>query len=254
MSQLGESLIRFDSGRTHKQANQEAGVAGHAPGTCMFSGIKLKYFRSRCRSVTLPPFFFVFFFASLLIFQNNLSSQENVTLPCQLWLQPSPPPPPPTVSLSLSLFTLTSRAAPSPLLFSHLITSFFSLPLSFASPLPPLWGSVVQSVPRNTMFNILQRIYKWIKYKLPHMVTHIPQEEICNERKDVSDWVLSVDFPAFFSLAVLSLKSLTFNRLSLSSPSTFILSISDEKYRKMCRSKASSDKVTLVLPFIFMLN
>ena len=44
-------------------------------------------------------------FASLLIFGNNLSSQENVTLPCQLWLHPPAVchPPPPSLSFSLRL-------------------------------------------------------------------------------------------------------------------------------------------------------
>lgn len=54
---------------------------------------------------------------SLLIFQNDLSSQENVTLPCQLCLRL---PPPPTVSLSLS--SSSSQIPLFPPLFSHLIT------------------------------------------------------------------------------------------------------------------------------------
>lgn len=54
---------------------------------------------------------------SLLIFQNDLSSQENVTLPCQLCLRL---PPPPTVSLSLSLLILLSDPTlPSPLFPSY---------------------------------------------------------------------------------------------------------------------------------------
>lgn len=86
-----------------------------------------------CRSVTLPLFcLFVDFF----FFGNNLSSQENVTLPCRLWLHPYLPP---TVSLSLSLpFSFLSlhhwhrEFSPSPAF--HIL----SCPLSLFSPSPVL--------------------------------------------------------------------------------------------------------------------
>lgn len=83
-------------------------------------------------------------FASLLIFfWNNLSSQENVTLPCRLWLHPNLPP---TVSLSLSLslsshFIIDIESFLPPLLFTAYHVPFPSSPpllCSPASPSPPL--------------------------------------------------------------------------------------------------------------------
>lgn len=87
-------------------------------------------------------------FASLLIFfffGNNLSSQENVTLPCRLWLHPYLPP---TVSLSLSLspsshFIIDIESFLPPLLFTSYHVPFPSSPpllCSPASPSPPLRG------------------------------------------------------------------------------------------------------------------
>lgn len=142
MSQLGESLIRFDSGRTHKQANQEAGVAGHAPGTCMFSGIKLKYFRSRCRSVTLPPFFFVFF--CLFV---DFSEQFVLTGKCHATLSALTPALPTTTAthclpLSLSLYShFSSCSFPSPLFTSYHILFFSPSLLCVSSPPPVRFGS-----------------------------------------------------------------------------------------------------------------
>lgn len=71
---------------------------------------------------------------SLLIFQNNLSSQGNVTLPCQLCLRLLPPP---TVSLCISLSSPSSQISFGarrifPPLFSHLI-KFYALLALLAS-------------------------------------------------------------------------------------------------------------------------
>ena len=125
MSQLGESLIRFDSGRKQTQANQEAGVAVHAPGTCMFSGIKLKYFCSRCRSVTLPLFFFCLFV--------DFSEQFVLTGKCHATLSALTPALPTTTTthcLPLSLFLLSLVELLLPLSSFHILSHPFFLSLS----------------------------------------------------------------------------------------------------------------------------
>lgn len=101
-------------------------------------------------------------FDSLLIFQNNLSSQENVTLPCQLWLPPPPPPPPchpPSLShlsfLSLLIGNIVS-SLPSLHILSHPLFLFTSCPPIFFSASLPLWAwaSTLHWALRNTMFSL----------------------------------------------------------------------------------------------------
>ena len=201
-----------------------------------------------------PCLFFFFFFFCLFV---DFSEQFVLTGKCHATLSALTPALPTATTttthclpLSLSFCShFSSCSFPSPLFTSYHILFSLSLFLLCVSSPPSPWGSVVQSVPRNTMFNVLQRIYKWIKYKLPHMVTHIPQEEICKERRGKmcqTECCLLTFLRFFFFLAFLSPKSLAFYRPSLSSPSTFILSVSDEKDKKMCCSKAAGDKVTLV--------
>lgn len=70
---------------------------------------------------------------SLLIFQNNLSSQGNVTLPCRLCLR-LPPPPTGSLCIALSLSSPSSQISFGtrrifPPLVSHLITFYALLAL-----------------------------------------------------------------------------------------------------------------------------
>lgn len=101
----------------------------------------------------------VYSVAFLLIFWNNLSSQENVTVPCQLCLHL---PPPPTRSLSLSisllLIPLTSHLQHADFsLPSYPITHFVFSSLCIASPAVNLRDSSTGSAKEQTVFilNIL---------------------------------------------------------------------------------------------------
>lgn len=109
---------------------------------------RLLYSCIQCRSVTLPlrslfvDFYFFYFFG------NNLSSQENVTLPCQLCLRLTPPPRHHHHSLSASLcisppstsphVSSATRTRSSPLIAFLL---FLSLPNLLCSPVTPRLGS-----------------------------------------------------------------------------------------------------------------
>lgn len=141
---------------------------------------RLLYSCIQCRSVTLPlrSFFVDFYF--FYFFGNNLSSQENVTLPCQLCLRLTPPPAT-TTTLSLPLFAslllplpLTSRLqhAHAPLLLSHSFC-FFHSQISSA----PLLRQ--DSVAHRGYIRILE----WKIYKVSHMVTCALQKE--NRRRGV---------------------------------------------------------------------
>ncbi len=78
---IRKSLIRFDLERRAdaERANQRAREAGSAASTRVFEN-KAQTFLQFGAAAVSP----CLSFASLLIFRNNLSSQENVTLPCQL--------------------------------------------------------------------------------------------------------------------------------------------------------------------------
>lgn len=145
---IRKSLIRFHLvlEADVERANQKARVAGNPSSprlACLRKGSNIFSAESPCLS-----------FPSLLIFQNNLSSQENVTLPCQLWL-------PHHLSLiSLSFhFSLATQFHPSPPFTSYHIPFFLltsCLPIFLSASLP-LWASdsIVHWAPCNAMLDTL---------------------------------------------------------------------------------------------------
>lgn len=101
---IGKSLIRFDPEQTQigpiRQREKRHGCTFSAPGPSA---------------------------VSLLILQNNLSSQGNVTLPCQLCLRL---PPPPTVSLCIAL-SLSSPSSQISFGRRRIFPPLFSHPIMF---------------------------------------------------------------------------------------------------------------------------
>lgn len=121
---------------------------------------------------------------SLLIFQNNLSSQGNVTLPCQLCLHL---PPPPTVSLCISL----SLHLPLRSHLEHAGSPLFSYLITFYALLALLASDATEQNPLRHVSPDPSRFHG-----------HKPQEKLTDE-EETNNKLLSCSFFAFHLLLLL---------------------------------------------------